>query len=161
QLDAPPPPPPDAACAADASADPSNCGACGHDCRGGACANGACQPILIGPRPGVVFDLAIDQTSLYYTINAAPPNGAVGRMDVTSGMTNVLSSDVDSPQRIKIFDSQMFFTTFDGQWSLFACDKTMGCSRQTATVIVRSGYIPDFVRAQGKLYFADWDNGNV
>lgn len=44
---------PGAAGAADASAcvdtksDPHHCGACGHDCRGGACQDGACQPVLV------------------------------------------------------------------------------------------------------------------
>lgn len=33
------------ACAADLLSDPANCGACGHDCGGGACAEGACQPV--------------------------------------------------------------------------------------------------------------------
>jgi hypothetical protein len=27
--------------------DPQNCGACGHDCEGGACSAGACQPVVV------------------------------------------------------------------------------------------------------------------
>jgi hypothetical protein len=31
--------------------DPQNCGACGHDCLGGECVDGACQPVLITALP--------------------------------------------------------------------------------------------------------------
>lgn len=34
-----------ATCVADLQTDAKNCGACGHDCIGGACANGQCKPV--------------------------------------------------------------------------------------------------------------------
>ncbi|MBL8607894.1 MAG: DUF5050 domain-containing protein [Myxococcales bacterium] len=36
-----------AACVADLKVDKANCGRCGHDCLGGACVDGACQPMLL------------------------------------------------------------------------------------------------------------------
>lgn len=37
----------DERCGADIMADPANCGACAHDCVGGACSAGRCQPVLL------------------------------------------------------------------------------------------------------------------
>lgn len=34
-------------CDADLASDAANCGACGHDCLGGACLEGACQPVTL------------------------------------------------------------------------------------------------------------------
>jgi hypothetical protein len=39
--------PVDAACDGNFSSDPRNCGSCGHDCFGGACADGACRPFVL------------------------------------------------------------------------------------------------------------------
>jgi hypothetical protein len=54
--------------AADHSSDPKNCGACGHDCLGGACTGGACQPVAIGAgtdeSPALLF---VDDTYVYWT----------------------------------------------------------------------------------------------
>jgi hypothetical protein len=56
-----------AACdpAADHSSDPLNCGACGHDCLGGACEAGACQPVAIWTG-GVAPVIFIDDLYVYW-----------------------------------------------------------------------------------------------
>jgi hypothetical protein len=54
--------------AADHASDAKNCGACGHDCLGGACTGGACQPVAIGAAtdetPALLF---VDDTYVYWT----------------------------------------------------------------------------------------------
>lgn len=45
----------------DVSADPANCGACGHDCLGGACSAGACQPIVLASASE-----AVDAANVYW-----------------------------------------------------------------------------------------------
>jgi hypothetical protein len=58
----------DACAQADVASDPSNCGACGHSCQGGACLAGACQPVMLATPSGghTIQDLAIDDTSVYW-----------------------------------------------------------------------------------------------
>jgi hypothetical protein len=41
-----------ATCVADLQTDPKNCGACGHDCFGGACTVGKCGPVELGTVTG-------------------------------------------------------------------------------------------------------------
>src|SRR5579859_7451290 len=67
-------PPPDASgdanpCGADLRNDPVNCGACGHDCLGGECSAGRCQPVTLSvgiEGTETVLDFAIDASFIYY-----------------------------------------------------------------------------------------------
>lgn len=47
------------------SDDPHNCGTCGHDCLGGACRAGVCQPVTLA-RGEEIHDLAIGETDAYW-----------------------------------------------------------------------------------------------
>jgi hypothetical protein len=51
----------------DITADPHNCGACGHDCLGGACATSVCQPFALGTtsEDNNVDDLQLSQGKIY------------------------------------------------------------------------------------------------
>ena len=55
-----------AACV-DEKADPKNCGGCGHDCLGGECDLGACQPVQVATGQTHVNALATDGANLYWT----------------------------------------------------------------------------------------------
>lgn len=49
---------------------PTSCGRCGHDCGGGACAAGKCQPVLVaGPAAGLDAPaaLAVNATAIFWT----------------------------------------------------------------------------------------------
>jgi hypothetical protein len=53
----------------DFTADPHNCGKCNHDCLGGACVAGACEPVSVVQEPGMLvvpYLLAIDNNWVYY-----------------------------------------------------------------------------------------------
>jgi hypothetical protein len=120
---------------------------------------GACQPLLVGPNSSAAFDLAVDEASLYYTLNKPGPNGALIRIDKVSGTPSAIVSGADSVQRVKVVGSQIYFTVYDVGWTLKACDKAAPtCAPVT---LVRSGYVPDFQVTATTLYFTDWDNGNV
>ncbi len=57
-------------CAADVWADPANCGACSHDCLGGACTAGACAPLVLAVTHDSV-GIAIDTTYVYWADSEA------------------------------------------------------------------------------------------
>jgi hypothetical protein len=52
-------------CETDLDVDPASCGACGHDCLGGTCSAGKCQPVTL-VATGTPTRLAIDATHVYY-----------------------------------------------------------------------------------------------
>jgi hypothetical protein len=50
----------------DLKTDPKNCGSCGHDCLGGDCTLGKCQPIEIAKDQGTLFTVAVDEHFIYW-----------------------------------------------------------------------------------------------
>ncbi len=56
----------------DVTNDVDNCGLCGHGCQGAVCSSGLCAPSPVtNAAAGVIMDLAIDATSVYWTVAGA------------------------------------------------------------------------------------------
>jgi hypothetical protein len=90
-----------------------NCGACGHDCLGGACAGGACQPFPIalgqrGPR-----GLALDEDHVYWANygSSTMANGEIKRRakDLATP-EETLASGEDTPRRIVVAGGRAYWT---------------------------------------------------
>jgi hypothetical protein len=76
----------------DTQSSPHDCGACGHDCEGGACVNGVCQPFLLTNDESFPKSLAVDDTTLYWANGTdadygSPPASIVIRSMPKSGGT--------------------------------------------------------------------------
>ncbi len=57
-------------CAADTKNDPNNCGTCGHDCCGGACTDGICQPRVLASQQSDPSFLIADDSYVYWLIDS-------------------------------------------------------------------------------------------
>src|SRR5262245_30712562 len=54
-------------CEADLANDSKNCGACKHDCQGGDCKAGVCQPVVIAhDLPMSPWGVAVDDAHVYW-----------------------------------------------------------------------------------------------
>jgi hypothetical protein len=66
---------PDAPCTAKVTSDPKNCGRCGHDCLGGACIDGACQPVILYSGSDTPTSIVVDGPSIFVTVDSTKPTG--------------------------------------------------------------------------------------
>ncbi len=67
--------------------DPHNCGACGHDCLGGACSASTCQPVKLATGSGPTA-LAVDANNVYW----AGMDGSVQQVPTGGGAPTSLAS---------------------------------------------------------------------
>jgi hypothetical protein len=99
-------------CVVDTSSDSRNCGACGHDCQGGICAGGQCQPIILATNADYPFGIAVDSTSVYWVNQAwdAPtPSGSVMKIGVTGGTLVTLASGQPQPQAVALDANNVYW----------------------------------------------------
>ncbi len=89
----------DASCGSTVS-DPNNCGACGHSCLGGGCANGMCQPVAIVTGRTNPTGIAVDANNVYWTENSF--NGQVMQAPVGGGTVTTLAALRDYPYAIAV-----------------------------------------------------------
>jgi hypothetical protein len=91
----PPPPPGEAGPCGATTSDPKNCGRCGHDCLGGACANSACQPVTLASGQNLPAYLALDNANVFWTnsgdgtIRSVPIAGGSPRLVATGAVPRV------------------------------------------------------------------------
>ena len=65
----------DSSSCVDTTSDGKNCGTCGHDCLGGTCTGGQCQPLLLAQYVGNMMIIAVAPQAVYATIDS----GFIGR----------------------------------------------------------------------------------
>ncbi|HEX7667359.1 MAG TPA: hypothetical protein VF407_22665 [Polyangiaceae bacterium] len=82
------PAPDGSACGSTLVDDARNCGACGHDCLGGTCADRVCQPYLFSRFDGDIADLVCDDRAAYWLLVETTQPGVHRRAfaDVGSGV---------------------------------------------------------------------------
>ncbi len=92
--------PVDAPCTLDVRADPHNCGACNHDCLGGTCTGGACDPVVIYSGTDTPTSIVVDGPNVIVTVDSFEPTlGYVFRCATANckGTFEVLASGLVNP----------------------------------------------------------------
>jgi hypothetical protein len=64
-------------CGADTDVDPRNCGACGHDCQGGACVSGVCQAFAFGANQQSPIRVAVTGDDVVWLNDILHVNGNI------------------------------------------------------------------------------------
>ena len=110
------------ACGADLQRDETNCGRCGHDCGGGKCAEGVCQPVLLAEGQRVA-GLATDGQMLYATSYGGQQVLAIEK---TPGLGSVkpIGGAIIAPMGVAVSGNTLYVTSERSSGSdggLFRC----------------------------------------
>jgi hypothetical protein len=99
-----------AACGPDLSSDPHSCGACGHDCLGGACLAGACQPVELAHQDGQPWEIALDGGHVYWSNTY----GQISSVPKPGGTISVLTEDLTNPGQLTVFGVRAYSASYYG-----------------------------------------------
>jgi hypothetical protein len=93
--------------------DPHNCGTCGHDCLGGGCTAGACQPVtLVSGQPAGTDGIGLSVTSVYW---ANYVSSQIGQCLKDGGAVSILAQgahdggEVSSPINLVTDDQYVYW----------------------------------------------------
>jgi hypothetical protein len=134
-------------------ADSHNCGRCGHDCLGGACALSQCTPFVLWSSEGGAspFSLQQDDGFLYW----ADEIETVGRTDKNTGATIALTQSNGGARPLAVDDSSVWWGDYTGIWT---CPKS-GCGAGPS-LVTSDGRGIDSLSIDGTyLYWADVGSG--
>jgi hypothetical protein len=95
----------------DLSSSPQNCGACGHDCLGGACVSHACQPVVLTSGQDLPTGIAVDETNVYW-VNYF--GGTVVTIPKGGGAPVILAEKQDSPRAVAVDATHVYWTNLFG-----------------------------------------------
>jgi hypothetical protein len=103
----------------DTSSDPANCGRCGHDCQGGACSAGACQPVTLSTPGGGAF-IAIDAANIYWSTFGAggTPTGTVTQLPLGGGMPITLAAGQTNASDLTSDGTSVYFLAGESMTSV-------------------------------------------
>jgi hypothetical protein len=122
---------PDVRCDAETRSDPHNCGRCGHDCLGGVCSSGVCQPVVLysGDTP---ISIVVDGADLLVAVQAVGSDtGYVFRCTATDCQSTktVLAKGLDNPWFAAKEGSSIYWVNFGGSDAGADPGTVMGCAK--------------------------------
>ncbi len=105
-----------AACSADLSTDPKSCGACGHDCLGGTCKAGACEPFFVAKGLKSPSEIALDGARVYFEVLDGTTHtiASCSRLGCGPAGPELVASGLADVQSILVHQGLLFFVTHDG-----------------------------------------------
>jgi hypothetical protein len=117
-------------CDAATLSDPANCGRCGHDCLGGACSKGACQPVTLytGDAP---VSIIVEGATLFLVVQSSTPYSGYVFRCMTAGCAaskQVLAQNLNFPWFGAKQGSQIYWANFGGSDASVDPGSVMGCS---------------------------------
>lgn len=146
--------------------DSKNCGVCGHDCQGNACANGMCAPDLMGTNLANPVNLAVDSSNVYFTTiaDSTTTSGSVYRCPVTGCPTKLgpMTTGLNNPEAIAVDANRVYWNNAgdismtDG--SVMSCPLT-DCGKQNAsrtTIAKNLEFVMGIALTSTNIYFGQW-----
>ena len=137
---------------ADLATDGKHCGACGHDCLGGACVSGVCKTAtLFTSATGAPYGIAVDDQNVYFTtvkegsVYRCPKRGCAEAI-------TTMAKGLASPRDVKSDGKNVYFTTLS---SIASCPVT-GCPPAGPTTFAAGQNAPSTIVLTGDRVW--WTN---
>lgn len=151
-------------CMAELQTDPKHCGRCNHDCVGGTCTAGKCEPVLLAAGLGGPSAIALGKDHVYVTAYSADAVLAVAK-DGTGA--NVLVSSEERAHGVAVVGTTLYWANgdypFDGtsyKGGIWQCSLP-ACAPATRRLIA-AGNWPNYPIPRGNnLYFNESNNSAV
>jgi hypothetical protein len=146
----------DAPCDADVGADPRNCGYCRHDCLGGGCTGGACEPVVLYSG-GTPMNIVVDGPTLFVTVTTvSPDDGYVFRCTAAScqATATVLAAGLASPWFAVKESAAVYWANFGGADTATDPGSVMGCPETGCPDAGPRVYTPEGGGAEGGINIA-------
>jgi hypothetical protein len=104
--------PADGPCTANTMTDGKNCGTCGHDCLGGACQLGVCQPFALASSV-TAYDMVVSNGTLYW-VDQISTSGSVWKCAIANSACTPtpLAGSQNGPSRIAIHGSNVYWSDY-------------------------------------------------
>ena len=132
------------------ASDPHNCGACGHDCLGGTCMLGVCQPMVLATSNDQVGGIAVDAANVYFSRISGTTRG-VARQPLAGGApVTIYSSPLTPIYGLAVVGSTLFVD--DSHAHLETLPAPAGASTLTAGY---DGSVTTFATDSSNVYFAN------
>lgn len=97
----------------DESKDSKNCGSCGHDCQGGECREGQCQPVIIAYDQLYPSYIVVDAKNIYWTNRGSAlysVDGSVMKMPINGETPIAIATDQKTPRCIAVDATHVYWT---------------------------------------------------
>ncbi|MBX3205900.1 MAG: hypothetical protein KF764_12575 [Labilithrix sp.] len=142
-------PDPDAGPCVDVATNAKHCGSCFHDCLGGSCSGGVCQPFQLATDESGPFAIAVDATHVYWTNRTT---GNLKRVPISGGNAQmVFDGPPGTPlgDELAVHGGMVYFAHTVGDAGVVRCP-VGGCPN--------GGPIP-VVETDGEVSFVKIENG--
>jgi hypothetical protein len=127
----------DGACTSTTS-DPLNCGTCGHDCLGGACMAGQCQPFLLAKNQAGPFMVTQFADRVFWTDFEGSTVQSADKVDASMNLIASGTNGADMPIGLAVDDSGVYFANNGTSGTVLACSNPANC--QVATTLFDAGF---------------------
>lgn len=154
----------------DTQNDATNCGRCAHDCGGGKCVSGVCQPVVLATGLNGPRTLFVSGSSVYWTDHSS--SGDVASCPVTgcTGSPQTYATGLSYASGISVSAGSVFFGCYgatppDGGVSnvgsgVFACS-TGGCGMNPSAMTGSPGAIVGLASDGANVFWNDPAYGQV